>query len=87
MEKKAEDDVCPTGWLYFDNISDAIIEIVGDSLDTEVVAGPPDKFYNPGSHITLKCIIRIRYQPTENNSKLVWNIWETFGIQNMIQTR
>ena len=56
--------------VYSYNISDAIIEIVGDSLDTETVAGTPDKFYNPGSHITLKCIIRIRYQYAENNSKL-----------------
>ena len=61
----------PPGLQYFCNISDAIIEIVGDSLDTEVVAGTPDMFYNPGSHITLKCIIRFRYQQEENNSKLV----------------
>ena len=53
--------LCLSNWLSV-NISDAIIEIVGDSLDTEVEGSPPDKFYNPGSHITLKCIIRLRYQ-------------------------
>ena len=34
--------------------------MVGDSVES--VPGhpgvPPDKYYNPGSHITLKCIIR-----------------------------
>ena len=38
--------------------SDALIEMVGDS-DAALNPGvPPDKYYNPGSHIALKCIIR-----------------------------
>ena len=33
--------------------------MIGDSLDS-VPGVPPDKYYNPGSHITLKCIIRLQ---------------------------
>ena len=36
---------------------DALIEMIGDSIES-VPGVPPDKYYNPGSHITLKCIIR-----------------------------
>ena len=41
-------------------VTDALIEMLGDSVDsvTGVASIPPDKYYNPGSHITLKCIIR-----------------------------
>ena len=39
-------------------VSDALIEMVGDSSVDSSPWVPPDKYYNPGSHITLKCIIR-----------------------------
>ena len=39
-------------------VSDALIEMVGDSSVDSSPWLPPDKYYNPGSHITLKCIIR-----------------------------
>ena len=38
--------------------SDALIEMVGDSSVDSSPWVPPDKYYNPGSHINLKCIIR-----------------------------
>ena len=39
--------------------SDAIIEMLGDDSDpSSPLSLPPDKFYNPGSDILLKCIIR-----------------------------
>ena len=50
-------DVDRWRWLMM-IFSDALIEMVGDS-DAALNPGvPPDKYYNPGSHIALKCIIR-----------------------------
>ena len=46
--------------------SDALIEMVGDS-DAALNPGvPPDKYYNPGSHIALKCIIRNTDHKSQN---------------------
>ena len=70
--------------MYFVHISDAIIEIVDSNVDPEAVVETPDKFYNPGSHISLKCIIR---KQKETNGKDVEKLNELFRIQNMIQTR
>ena len=55
--------------MYFVNISDAIIEIVDSNVDPEALVEPPDKFYNPGSHISLKCIIR---KQKETNAIIQW---------------
>ena len=47
--------------LVIVTITDAIIEMLGDESHPQSEQAhnlPPDKFYNPGSHISLKCFIR-----------------------------
>ena len=76
-------------WIeYFYTISDAIIEIVGDSVDgSSAVSGPPDKFYNPGSHITLKCIIRDQILTIGKYSKTCQKYLKLFSLVFRISFR
>lgn len=50
-------------------VKDALIEMVGDSSVDSSPWVPPDKYYNPGSHITLKCIIRQQCSKHTNSHK------------------
>ena len=34
------------------------MEILGEPEDPGLTRSPPDKYYNPGSHIRLSCVIR-----------------------------
>lgn len=56
-------------------VKDALIEMVGDS-DAALNPGvPPDKYYNPGSHIALKCIIRrnlVRNATVQQITNVAW---------------
>ena len=45
--------------------------MVGDSSVDSSPWVPPDKYYNPGSHITLKCIIRQQLSKHINLNNIV----------------
>lgn len=66
-------------------VKDAMIEMVGDSVDS--VAGvPPDKYYNPGSHITLKCIIRRNLVKNATVQQITNVSWKKDGELLNLQT-
>ena len=69
--------------------SDAIIEMLGEDPDSSSLSHnlPPDKFYNPGSHISLKCIIR-RYLIKNATVQDITNVsWKKNGVIIDLQTQ
>jgi len=70
------------------HVKDAIIEMVGEEPDPSSPQNlPPDKFYNPGSHISLKCIIR-RHLIKNATVQDITNVsWKKDGILIDLQTQ
>jgi len=81
----------PKGLHTIIRVKDAIIEILGEELDSSSLSAsenlPPDKFYNPGSHISLKCIIR-RYLIKNATVQDITNVsWKKDGVLIDLQTQ
>ena len=47
-------------------VAEAIMEMAGEQGE-DGQREPPDKFYNPGSHISLSCLIRLSPPPTRSD--------------------
>ena len=67
---------------------DAIIEMLGEESDPSSAHSlPPDKFYNPGSDISLKCIIR-RHLIMNATVQDITNVsWKKNGVMIDLQTQ
>jgi len=80
----------PKGLSTILRVQDAIIEMLGEEADSSLSASenlPPDKFYNPGSHISLKCIIR-RYLIKNATVQDITNVsWKKDGLLIDLQTQ
>jgi len=78
----------PMGLHTYLQVKDAVIEMVGEESDPSSSEDlPPDKFYNPGSDISLKCIIR-RHLIKNATVQDITNVsWKKAGVLIDLQTQ
>jgi len=78
----------PMGLHTIIRVKDAILEMLGEDLDPSSPQSlPPDKFYNPGSDISLKCIIR-RHLIKNATVQDITNVsWKKDGVIIDLQTQ